>query len=234
MSQRLIALLLKCYPYEWRSQYGAELADILQHERLTLAIACNVLWSALREQARRPSVRFLGFSVALCAFFFSIAAAFSPLIWRFLSAPAVMVLRDQRVRPPALISLRPMESFEIVWLGVPLLASALAGYPGILLGAWHSLGRKWSAPARRLYLLFATWSGTLFVFASLCGLVAWQHGAFSWLLAIAPDPRNAPLVSMSHLFELFGASTIGAAALLQLPLLAFFSWRRLALRSTHT
>ena len=48
----IIAALMRLYPASWRNEFGAELQDLLLARPLTFAIACNVLWSGLRQRGR--------------------------------------------------------------------------------------------------------------------------------------------------------------------------------------
>ena len=48
----IIAALMRLYPASWRDEFGAELQDLLLARPLTFAIACNVLWSGLRQRGR--------------------------------------------------------------------------------------------------------------------------------------------------------------------------------------
>jgi hypothetical protein len=45
-------LLLRAYPRPWRAEYGDELAGILAHRALTLAVAADVVWSGLKMRLR--------------------------------------------------------------------------------------------------------------------------------------------------------------------------------------
>jgi Sec-independent protein secretion pathway component TatC len=209
----------------WRAEYGPELEDLLRRQPPSLAVMCNVLWSAFRERARQPLVRFFLLSLLGSGCVFVVTLVFAGPIWRVLSAPVAQVLREQGARPPALVALRPLEQLEVVWLGIPLLLTAFASYPYVLLLAWSSFARTWRGPTRRLVISFAVCSGTLFVLSFFISFVAWQHGSLAKLLEIAPEPRNAPMVSIGHCFDLLAASTLGTALLIQIPVCAFYGWR---------
>ena len=48
-------LLLRAYPRSWRNEYGAELAGILAHRRLTPGVAADVLWNAAKQHLFRDT-----------------------------------------------------------------------------------------------------------------------------------------------------------------------------------
>jgi hypothetical protein len=52
IKQRLIALLVRVYPSDWRREYGAEFADLLSAQPLDVAAAGDVLWNGLRQRLR--------------------------------------------------------------------------------------------------------------------------------------------------------------------------------------
>lgn len=50
MKQRTAQWLIKLYPKTWRSRFGQELADLLEHETLSLAVLLDVLRAASAER----------------------------------------------------------------------------------------------------------------------------------------------------------------------------------------
>jgi hypothetical protein len=209
MNPRIVSLLIKLYPRAWRAEYGQELADLLGRQPFHAATISNVLWSALREQLHRPATGFLLRSFPAISCTFCLNLLFSNALWRVLSAPVVQVLRSQGVRPSHLIAVRPWELAEVVYLGIPLLATLILTYPALLLLAW-----------RAFRIEFLKWSAAAFVVSAAISLIAWQHGLLSILLTIAPDSVFAPMLSAAHLYALLFASTIGSIVALQIPLVA--------------
>jgi hypothetical protein len=49
---RLVWLLLRAYPPEWRREYGPELAGILERRSLGAGTIADVLWSAVRQRVK--------------------------------------------------------------------------------------------------------------------------------------------------------------------------------------
>jgi hypothetical protein len=50
--QRLVTALLRLYPAAWRSEYGAELTDLLLSRPLGPRVIADVLWNGCRQRAR--------------------------------------------------------------------------------------------------------------------------------------------------------------------------------------
>lgn len=220
MNCRMTHWLLKCYPVKWQAEYGGELEDLLAQRPLSVGIVRNVLWSAAKERARQPFAHALLGSGLV--FFF--AVVFSHQLWHVVGAPVGEVLRSQGIRPPNLVSLTPWEQLEVIYLRLPLLITALLGYPCSLLLVWRTLTKK----ART----FAGWSAAFYVIAFFAGTLAWQNGSVAILLHVMPDVQNAPMVSISHCFNLFTASTLGPALLFQIPIVASYKITR-AIQKTH-
>ena len=78
----IIAALMRLYPASWRNEFGAELQDLLLARPLTFAIACNVLWSGLRQRGRATepaTIIGLGMmAVVAAAFIFSSEPVLQP------------------------------------------------------------------------------------------------------------------------------------------------------------
>lgn len=217
MNHRILAWMLRCYPSSWRSEYGAEMEDLLRREPLSPSSICNVLWGALREQVRQPTARFAISSVLVGAGLFVFSVLCSHLLWRLVAAPVAQVLRDQKIDPPILIATSPWEQALVIWLGIPLLFTLFAAYPFALMFACRA---------------FATWrplkpiavcSTMLYTAGFAGGLAAWQFGSFG-ILSRLLQAQNTPVVSVSQCFGLLAASTLGVAVALQMPLVVMHSW----------
>jgi hypothetical protein len=184
MNNGIVSWLLKCYPSGWRSEYGAEIEDLLSRERLTFPRMCDVLCSALRERVRQPQARFVISSVLVFVALFMLAVLCSPLLWRLVAAPMVQVLRDHKVHPPMLLATSPWEPAVVIWLGIPLLLTLFAVYPVSLVFACRGLvtSRAVKATAAR--------SATLYGAGFAAGFVAWQLESFGWLNSSSNNLRT--------------------------------------------
>jgi hypothetical protein len=68
--ERLVAALLRIYPFQWRREYGPELSDLLLKQPLDGFMVADVFWNGLRQRVRSldPStVLGLGMMVAVLA-----------------------------------------------------------------------------------------------------------------------------------------------------------------------
>src|SRR4051794_5829455 len=102
MKQRVVRWLLGCYPPSWRVEYGAEFEDLLHRRPLRVKDICNIFWSAGTEQARQPIIRFWLSLLLVSGFLFTTSWAAADPLWRLVSGPALLVLREHGSRPPAL------------------------------------------------------------------------------------------------------------------------------------
>jgi hypothetical protein len=212
MKNRIILWLLKCYPSGWRSEYGAEMEDLLNRQQLTFPRACDVLGGALRERVRQPRARFVACSGLMFIAFFMPAVFCSSLLWRLVAAPVAEVLRNQNTLPPMLLATLPWEQALVIWFGIPLLLTLFVVYPGSLALACRGVltSRADKAAAAR--------SATLYAASFTAGLVAWQCGSFRWLIRLLQQSPNMRPVSVGECFGLLAASTLGTAIVMQLPL----------------
>lgn len=226
MNPRFSSWLLKLYPLRWRAEYGKELQAILSQQPFRVAIVFDVLRSAITEQLRRPVLRFLVSLLSLSAALFLLTSlVFAEPLWRLINAPVQEILRNQKLSPPYLVADRPWEAFEVVQLGIPMLATVFALYPATLLLVSRLFAVSWGRQARRLFISFVVCSGTLFVLSLLGSCIAWQHGSLATLLNMFPDVMNTSTVSITHCFELLALSALGTAVLLQIPVFGFYWWR---------
>lgn len=219
MNRRIVSWILKCYPAGWRSEYGAEMEDLLAREPLTVSRIWNVLWGALRERARQPGIRFIIHLTLGWTGLFVVSVLCSPLLWRLIAAPVLQALRDQKVDPPNLVATLPWESVLIIWLGIPLLGTLFAIYPASLLLACRrfAVSRPMKAAAACSAMLYAA--------GFAAGLFAWHFGSFERLLGVLQSSQDIQAVSVSQCFGLLTSSTLGTAVALQVPLLLLHSWR---------
>jgi hypothetical protein len=52
MKMRLVSALMRLYPNAWRTEYGAEMADMLLARPLTVRVCCDVVRSAMWQRMR--------------------------------------------------------------------------------------------------------------------------------------------------------------------------------------
>ena len=142
-------------------------------------------------------------------------------LWRFVSEPATIALKDLGFQPK-LWQHTPMETFSTVWVKVPLLASIFIASPWILYQVWAFISpglykreRRWAAP-------FVVISSGLFITGGVFAyFVAFRYG-LEFLLGIGRDINIAPVVSVTEYFDLFVNVMLGVGLVFEMPVLIFF------------
>jgi hypothetical protein len=131
-ARRLVAaLLLRCYPAEWRREYGDELGDILESHPPTARIVVDVAVSGLRQRVRSASPSTIVGLVSMVI-----------VLSQFAVAPDGL----GRYWPPAV---RP-SGITFPTVRVTLVASELYVYVGIACGYWTE--HRWPGSVSRASL----------------------------------------------------------------------------------
>ena len=123
---------------------------------------------------------------------------------------------------PTLVQITPMESFNVIWLKLPVLCSIFLASPWVLLQVWAFISpglykreRRWAAP-------FVICSAGLFILGAIFAyFVAFRFG-LTFLLSIGRGNYVEPMVSITEYFDLFVNVTLGIAVVFELPVLIFF------------
>ena len=132
------------------------------------------------EELRSRIIRALmGVGVA-----FVVSLTFSDKLWEFVSAPAAGSADDPGLSIPNLVQITPMESFNMIWVKLPILCSIFLASPWILYQVWAFIApglyrreRRWAAP-------FVLCSAGLFIIGGLFAyFVAFRYG-LTFLLGI--------------------------------------------------
>lgn len=169
------------------------------------------------EELRSRIIRsLLGLAVA-----FVLCVLFANQLWQIVSAPAIAALKSLKFTP-TLVQISPMDTFSIVWVKAPLLASIFIASPWILYQVWAFIApglykreRRWATP----FILF---SAGLFITGGLFGyFVAFRYG-LEFLLGIGHDIAITPMVSITEYFDLFVNVMLGIGIVFELPVLIFF------------
>jgi len=96
----------------------------------------------------------VGFAVG-----YAVSVTFTHPLWKFVCRPAAQALTALGY-PPTLYVVDPMDGFNIIWIGFPLVLAAFLSAPWILYQAWAFV-----APG--LYRGERCWAGVFLVAASL-------------------------------------------------------------------
>lgn len=170
------------------------------------------------EELRARLLRIIGGLIV--AFVASIA--FCKPLWDVVSKPAVDALKHLGINPPNLAQITPMESFNVIYLKLPLLVSIFIGSPWVLYQVWAFISpglyrreKKWAVP-------FILSTAGLFITGGLFAyFVAFRYG-LEFLLGIGRDVHVSPLVSINEYFDLFVNVTLGVGLVFEMPVIIFF------------
>jgi sec-independent protein translocase protein TatC len=170
------------------------------------------------EELRSRILRALG--GVLLAFVVSIA--FCKPLWDVISAPAVDALRHLGINPPNLAQITPMESFNVIYIKLPLLVSIFIGSPWVLYQVWAFISPGLYKREKRWAVPFILSTAGLFITGGLFAyFVAFRYG-LEFLLGIGRDVHVSPIVSINEYFDLFVNVTLGVGLVFEMPVIIFF------------
>jgi len=160
---------------------------------------------------------------ALCGLLIAFAASliFAGQLWDIISEPATSALKHLNVVPPRLVALKPMESFSVIWVQLPLLCSIFLASPWIVYQLWAFIAPGLYKKERRWAMPFVLLTGGLFIGGGLFAyFLAFRYG-LEFLLGIGMSNNVQPVVSISEYFDLFVDVTLGVGLVFELPVLIF-------------
>jgi sec-independent protein translocase protein TatC len=163
----------------------------------------------LRARLIRAAV---GFAVA-----YAVSLTFTHPLWKLVCRPAAQALTALGY-PSQLYLVDPLDGFNIIWIGLPLVAAAFLSAPWILYQAWAFV-----APG--LYREERRWAGGFVVAASLlfigggvfAYLVLFRYG-LTFLLGIGREEGLGAVVSVTHYFGLLVNVVLGVGIMFELPM----------------
>ncbi len=170
----------------------------------------------LEELRSRLIKMLIGIGVA-----FLLSLIFANNLWQVISQPALVALRELGFTPK-LVIIRPMESFSIVWVKLPMLTSIFLASPWILYQVWAFIApglykreRRWAAP-------FVIISAGLFIAGGLFAYFVVFRFGLTFLLGLGRGIDIQPMVTITEYFDLFVNVTLGVGLVFELPVLIFF------------
>ncbi len=169
------------------------------------------------EELRSRLIRMvMGIGVA-----FAVSLTFTDRLWNFVCQPAVTALKTLGYEP-TLVQIAPMESFNIIWMKLPIYCALFVGSPWILYQVWAFISPGLYRRERRWAVPFILSSAGLFILGGMFAyFVAFRFG-LTFLLSIGRGNYVRPMVSLSEYFDLFVNVTLGVALVFELPVLIFF------------
>jgi sec-independent protein translocase protein TatC len=171
----------------------------------------------LEELRSRILKMLLGVGVA-----FLLSITFCKYLWDIISAPAVGALQHLGVNPPNLAQITPMETFNVIYLKLPLLVSLFLGSPWVLYQVWAFISPGLYKREKRWAVPFIACTAGLFITGGLFAyFVAFRFG-LEFLLGIGRDIHISPIVSINEYFDLFVNVTLGVGLVFEMPVIIFF------------
>jgi sec-independent protein translocase protein TatC len=171
----------------------------------------------LEELRSRIIKALLGIGVA-----FFVSLTFTNQLWNFVATPAIDALRQLGYPNPTLAQIKPMETFNVIWVKLPILCAIFLASPWVLYQVWAFIApglykreRRWAAP-------FILCSAGLFIAGGVFAyFVAFRFG-LAFLLSIGRGNYVTPMVSITEYFDLFVNVILGVGLVFELPVLIFF------------
>jgi sec-independent protein translocase protein TatC len=170
----------------------------------------------LEELRKRLLLAVGGIGVAffLCLFF-------SDELWSIVFAPAGAALTHLHVNPPTLKLINPMDSFQIMWMKLPILAAVFLSSPWILYQVWAFIApglyqreRRWASP-------FVISSAGLFISGGFFAyFVAFRFG-LEFLLGLGIGKGVDPSINITEYYDLFVDVMLGVGIIFEIPVLLF-------------
>jgi sec-independent protein translocase protein TatC len=152
---------------------------------------------------------------------FAVCLCLGPQLWDIIRQPAKTALEHLHVNPPNLALIDPMDSFQIIWMKIPLLCAIFVASPWVLYQVWAFISpglyqkeKRWAAP-------FVISSSFLFILGGLFAyFVAFRYG-LEFLLGLGIDSGITPVVDVNRYYDLFVDVMLGVGAIFEIPVMLF-------------
>jgi sec-independent protein translocase protein TatC len=151
---------------------------------------------------------------------FAVSLTFTDPLWRFICRPAAQALTSLGY-PPQLYVFDPMDSFQIIWVKLPVVWALFLGSPWVLYQLWAFLApglyrheRRWAGP------LIIGSSGLFILGGVFAYFVIFPYG-LTFLLSIAKTEFVIPQVPLDIYFQTFVNVVLGVAVIFELPVVVF-------------
>ena len=151
---------------------------------------------------------------------YAISLTFSEPLWRFVCRPAAQVLESLGY-PPILYMIDPLDSFNIIWIKLPVVVGIFLSAPWVLYQLWAFIApglyrseKKWAAP-------FVISAGLLFLAGGVFAYLVLFRNGLKFLLSIGRGDGVGAMISMNHYFRLFVNVVLGVGIMFELPVLIF-------------
>ena len=153
---------------------------------------------------------------------FFVSLIFCNQLWELIAAPAVDALKQLGVKPPNLVQINPMDTFNIIWMKLPLLVSIFLGSPWILYQVWKFISPGLYKKERRWAVPFVLSTAGLFCMGgAFAYFVAFRYGLV-FLLGLGMSGNITPMISVVEYFDLFVNVMLGIGLVFEMPIIIFF------------
>ena len=153
---------------------------------------------------------------------FFVSLVFCNQLWELIAAPAVDALKQLGVKPPNLVQINPMDTFNIIWMKLPLLVSIFLGSPWILYQVWKFISPGLYKKERRWAVPFVLSTAGLFCMGgAFAYFVAFRYGLV-FLLGLGMSGNITPMISVVEYFDLFVNVMLGIGLVFEMPIIIFF------------
>lgn len=172
------------------------------------------------EELRTRILHALGGVVVI----FFVSLIFCNPLWDIIAAPAVDALHQLGLKPPFdnLTQISPMDTFNIIWMKLPLLCSIFLGSPWIVYQVWKFIAPGLYKRERRLAVPFILSTAGLFLLGgAFAYFVAFRYGLV-FLLGLGMAGHIQPMISVVEYFDLFVNVMLGIGLVFELPVIIFF------------
>jgi sec-independent protein translocase protein TatC len=170
----------------------------------------------LEELRKRLLLAIGGVGVA-----FFICLLFSDELWSIVMGPAYRALVELHVNPPTLKLISPMDTFQILWMKVPILFAVFLSSPWILYQVWAFIAPGLYKKEKRLAGPFVLSSAGLFILGGFFAyFVAFRYG-LEFLLGLGIGKGIDPSVNVNEYYDLFVDVMLGVGIVFEIPILLF-------------
>jgi sec-independent protein translocase protein TatC len=170
----------------------------------------------LEELRTRLLMTLAGIGVAVI-----VCMIFKEALWAIVFGPAKAALIALNVTPPTLRQIGPTDTFQIIWMKVPILFACFLSSPWILYQVWAFISPGLYKHERRYAVPFVVSSAGLFILGGVFAYyVAFRFG-LEFLLGIGIGQGIDPAISVNEYYDLFVDIMLGVGIVFEIPILLF-------------
>ncbi len=170
----------------------------------------------LEELRHRIIMVVYGMAAAFC-----IALLFRNEMWDLVSKPATTALTHLHVVPPSLVMISSMDSFQVIWMKLPLLAAVFLASPWVLYQVWAFIAPGLYKHERRWAVPFVSSSAGLFIIGGLFAYFVIFRFGLEFLLSVGIQGNIRPSLSVTEYFDLFVDVMLAVGIVFEIPVLLF-------------